>query len=151
MGVNQSKFRNKMRVLIVLVVLNSFCNCSVAHKIMKNKSNKEVKKLLIGKWILTTDDDFVIDIKEDEIIYFYNGKIDERNPIDFVFNDSLDSYKTKRNAFDFMKNGELHPMVEIIEYANQGKDTIVHTIIYIDKNGVDLIGRNKSVSFRKLE
>ena len=104
-----------MRVLIVLVVLNSFCNCSVAHKIMKNKSDKEVKKLLIGKWILTTDDDFVIDIKEDEIIYFYNGKIDERNPIDFVFNDSLDYYKTKRNAFDFKKNGELHSMVEIIE------------------------------------
>lgn len=151
MGVNQSKFRNEMRVLIVLVVLNSFCNCSIAHKIMKNKSNNEVKKLLIGKWILTTDDDFVIDIKEDEIIYFYNGKIDERNPIDFVFNDSLDYYKTKRNAFDFKKNGELHPMVEIIEYANQGKDTIVHTIIYIDKNGVDLIGHNKSVSFRKLE
>lgn len=140
-----------MRVLIVLVVLNSFCNCSVARKIMKNKSNNEVKKLLIGKWILTTDDDFVIDIKEDEIIYFYNGKIDERNPIDFVFNDSLDYYKTKRNAFDFKKNGELHSMVEIIEYANQGKDTIVHTIIYIDKNGVDLIGHNKSVSFRKLE
>ena len=151
MGVNQSKFRIEMRVLIVLVVLNSFCNCSVAHKIMKNKSNNEVKKLLIGKWILTTDDDFVIDIKEDEIIYFYDGKIDERNPIDFVFNDSLDYYKTKRNAFDFKKNGELHPMVEIIEYPNQGKDTIVHTIIYIDKNGVDLIGHNKSVSFRKLE
>jgi len=140
-----------MRVLIVLVVLNSFCYCSVTNKQMKNKSNNEVKELLIGKWILTTDDEFVIDIKEDEIIYFYNGKIDERNPIDFVFNDSLDYYKTKSNAFDFMKNGKLHSMVEIIEYANQGKDTIVNTIIYIDKNGVDLIGRNRSVSFRKLE
>ena len=140
-----------MRVLIVLVVLNGFCNYSVTNKIMKNKSNIEVKKLLIGKWILTTDDEFVIDIKEDEIIYFYNGKIDEKNPINFVFNDSLDYYKSKSNAFDFMKNGELHSMVEIIEYANQGKDTIVNTIIYIDKNGLDLLGRNRNVSFRKLE
>ncbi|MEY5001243.1 MAG: hypothetical protein RLZZ211_1279 [Bacteroidota bacterium] len=140
-----------MRVLIVFVVLNSFCNCSFTTKIMKNKSNNEVKELLIGKWILTTDDEYVIDIKEDEIKYFYKGKIDERNPIDFVFYDSLEYYKTKSNAFDFMKDGELHSMVELIEYANQGKDTVVNTIIYIDKNGMDLIRRNRSASFRKLE
>jgi len=139
-----------MRYLFFLLsVLTAFCYCSVTHKQIKNNHSNEVKELLIGKWILTTDDEFIIDIKEDEITYYYNGKVDEINPIEFLFNDSLIYYKTKDDAFNFMKNGELHSMVKIIEYTNQRKDTSVNTVIYIDKEGMDLLGRNRSVSFRK--
>lgn len=136
-------------VFFLLSVLTAFCYCSVTHKLIKNNHSNEVKELLIGKWILTTDDEFIIDIKEDEITYYYNGKVDEINPIEFLFNDSLIYYKTKDDAFNFMKNGKLHSMVKIVEYTNQRKDTSVNTVIYIDKEGMDLLGRNRSVSFRK--
>jgi hypothetical protein len=73
-----------------------------------------------------------------------------RNPIVFVFEDSLANYyETKNCRFDFMRNGELLSKISIKEFDTTIEDTIINTIVYLDKNGLDIISRNRSVSFKK--
>jgi hypothetical protein len=118
---------------------------------VENGINEEAKKLLLGKWILTNDTSFIMEIRTDSIIYYYNGAVDIKNPIEFVFSDSLiNYYENKFDRFDFIRENELQSKISIIEFDMATKDTVFNTILYLDKNGLDISSRNRSVSFKKL-
>jgi hypothetical protein len=115
-------------------------------------SSREIKNLLIGKWVLASDKNFVMSIKEDSIIYCYKRKVTDRKPITFSFGDSILDYKNKTGAFEFLKNnGDLYPGIVIKEYDPIEKDTSDITIIYIHKTGMDLIGGGRTATFKKIK
>lgn len=136
-------------ILVLWVFSSSYCN--VTNMDLQKSSSSEVKQLIIGKWSLVSDKEFIIDIKENSITYYYNGQVEEQNSIIFSFKDSLSDYRIKDNVFDFMRNGRLHSRVEIKEYVYQTKDTVINTIVYIDEKGMDLIARDRSISFNKIQ
>ena len=139
-----------MRNTFLILLHTFFCliSCGFVDKDIK----KEAEKLLIGRWVLTTDTNFVVDIRIDSIVYYYNGQVDMSNPINFVFKDSLNAYyETKYSRFDFMRNGELLSKISIKEFETIDMDTIVNIVVYLDKKGLDIVSRNISVSFRRLE
>lgn len=134
--------------LILLCTLLSFEGCDFVDNDMK----KEAEKLMIGRWVLTTDKSFIMDIRSDSIIYIYNGQVEICNPIVFVFEDSLNKYyNAKENRLDFMRKGELLSKISIKEFDTATKDTIINTVVYLDNNGLDIISRNRSVSFIRQE
>lgn len=134
--------------LIFLHIFLSFISCGF----VDNDVKKAAEKLLIGRWVLATDKNFVMDIRSDTIVYYYNGQVDMSNPIVFVFADSLNNYyEAKSGRFDFMRNGNLKSKISIKEFDVSTTDTIVNTVVYLDKKGLDIISRNRSVSFKRLE
>jgi hypothetical protein len=140
-----------MRNFILLISVFAASSCRGQHASSQNTSI-EIKKLVIGKWVLVNDKKFIIHIKEDTMIYYYKGKISDKNPIVFSFGDSLLIYKNKNNVFNFMKkNGEIYPGVIIKEYDSFSKDTILNTIVDISKDGMGLMARDRYVNFKKLK
>jgi hypothetical protein len=136
---------------IFLILLHTFLSL-ISCGFVDNDIKKEAEKLLIGRWVLTTDKNFVMDIRIDSIVYYYNGQVDMSNPIAFVFEDSLNNYyEAKNSRFDFIRNGELLSKISIKEFETASKDTIVNTVVYLDKKGLDIVSRNRSVSFKRLE
>jgi hypothetical protein len=110
------------------------------------------EKLLIGKWVLATDNNFVMDIRSDTIVYYYDGQVNMSNPIVFVLDDALmNYYEAKSSTFDFIRDGDLQSKILVKEFDVSSKDTIINTVVYLNKNGLDIISRNRSVSFRKQE
>lgn len=140
-----------MRNITLLVSMFAASCCGVKHASSQSPSS-EIKKLLIGKWVLVNDKKFVIDIKEDSMIYYYNGKIDDKNPIVFLFGGSLLFYKNKANVFNFMRsNGDIYPGVVIKEYDSFSKDTVINTVVDISKDGMGLMARYRYVNFKKIK
>jgi hypothetical protein len=132
---------------VLLILLLTICYCCLNHASAQSPSS-QIKKLLIGKWVLAADKNFVMSIKEDSIIYCYKKKV----TITVSFGDSVSYYKSKNGAFDFLKdNGDLYPGVVIKEYDLLEKDTTDITIIYINKTGMDLIGGGRTATFKKIQ
>ncbi len=135
---------------VLLIVLFATCYCYLNHANAQSPSS-EIKKLLIGKWVLANDKNFVMRIKDDSIIYCYKGKVTDKKPITFLFGGSLLHYKTKSNTFNFLRKGKLYPEVVIKEYDLQEKKTSDITIVYIDKTGMDLIGGGRTATFKRIK
>jgi hypothetical protein len=134
----------------LLILLFTTCYCCFYHANAQSPSS-EIKKLLLGKWVLANDKNFIMNIKEDSIIYCYKRKETDRKPVTFSFGDSLLNFKTKSNAFNFLRNGKLYPKIVLKEYDVLEKDTSDITIVYIDKTGMDLIGGGRTVTFKKVK
>lgn len=117
-----------------------------AHK----NSYSEIDELVLGKWILSNNKDFMIKIERDSITYYDSSKIKYKNPVKMEFSDSLSYFKSGNSTYNFMKNGSLATKAKIKEYDLMLKDTIIHTIIYIDKQGMDLMSNGRNVSFDKI-
>lgn len=134
-----------------LILLFTTCYCCLNHADAQTPSS-EIKRLLIGKWVLAGDKKFVINIKKDSIIYYYNKKIKHKKSITFSLGDSVVCYKKKNGDFNFMKNnGDIYPGIVIKEYDPIEKDTTDITIIYIDKTGMDLMGGGRTATFKKIK
>jgi len=115
-------------------------------------SSSEVKRVLIGRWVLANDKNFVMSIKEDSIVYYYNKKVKHKKSITFSFGDSLFCYKKNNGDFNFMKdNGDIYPGIIIKEYDPIEKDTKDITIIFLDKTGMDLMGGGRTATFKKIK
>jgi hypothetical protein len=136
---------------VLLIFLLTTCYCCLNYANAQSPSS-EIKKLLIGKWVLADDKNFVMRIQKDSIIYCYKRKVTDRKPITFLFGDSVSYYKNKNGAFDFLKpNGDLYPGIVIKEYDPVEKDTTETIIIYINKTGMDLIGGGRTATFKKIK
>lgn len=136
---------------IFLIFLNTFL-CFISCSFVDNDIKKVAEKLLIGKWVLATDNNFVMDIRSDTIVYYYDGQVNMSNPIVFVLDDALmNYYEAKSSTFDFIRDGDLQSKILVKEFDVSSKDTIINTVVYLNKNGLDIISRNRSVSFRKQE
>jgi hypothetical protein len=133
----------KKILICFLVTVISLANTVVYEK-NQNDVFAEFKQLLFGTWTLSTDKRFTISIQKDSITYCYGKKYGKKNihknPISFKLHDSLFSYKLKNDAYDFMQDdGNIAPVAQIIEYDLLEQDTLIHTIVYIDKSGMDLM------------
>lgn len=135
-------------ILLIFLFIN--CSCCLNQANAQSPS-VQIKKLLIGRWVLADDKNFIMSIKNDSIIYCYKKKVTDRKPITFSFGDSLLSYKTKSNTFNFMRKGKLYSKVVIKEYDLLEKNTTDITIVYIDKTGMDLIGGDRTATFKKIK
>ena len=139
-------------LILLLSFIMVFLGYSSSDKTSQDISDiSDIKALIIGKWVLSNDKKFIVEIQNDSIAYYYNGKIKDKNPIQFTFGDSLSYYKIKNHAFDFFKDGELASQAKITEYNVSEQDTIIHVIVYIDQNGMDIISGNRTGSFNKLK
>lgn len=135
--------------VIVFSFIFTFYTCTTG--IRNEDVTIKVKKLILGKWVLSNDDSFILEISKDTMTYYYDGRVEFKNPIVFSFKDSISYYNKGNNIFDFMKNGRLFSKVEIKEYDMKTNDTIANTIIYLDEKGMDLKARNRNVSFNKIK
>lgn len=134
--------------LIFLYTFLSFINCGF----VDNDIKKVAEKLLIGRWVLTTDKNFVMDIRSDTVVYYYNGQVDISNPIVFVYGDSLSKYyDAKNNRFNFMSDVNYFSELLIKEFDLIEKDTININVVSVSSIGLDIISRNRSVSFKRLK
>jgi hypothetical protein len=137
------------KILLILLFAGSY---SCLNHASAQSSSSEIKGLLIGKWVLANDKNFVMSIKKDSLIYCYKRKVTDRKPIIFLFSDSVLHYKNKIGAFDFLKgNGDLYPGIVIKEYDPIKKDTTDITIIYINNKGMDLMSGGRTATFNKIK
>lgn len=136
---------------VLLIFLFASCYCYLNHADAQSSSS-EVKRVLIGRWVLGNDKNFVMSIKEDSIVYYYNKKVKHKKSITFSFGDSLFCYKKNNGDFNFMKdNGDIYPGIIIKEYDPIEKDTKDITIIFLDKTGMDLMGGGRTATFKKIK
>lgn len=137
------------KVLLIVVFISCYCYLNHADA---QSSSSEIKRVLIGRWVLANDKNFVMSIKEDSIVYYYKKKVKHKKSITFSFGDSLFFYKKNNSDFNFMKdNGNIYPGIIINEYDPIEKDTKDITIIYLDKTGMDLMGGGRTATFKKIK
>jgi hypothetical protein len=135
---------------ILLIWLFILCNSGLTQVNTQNQ-HLNVEKMLLGKWALANDKNYVMWIKENSIIYYYKSKVKHKKSIRFLFGDSLVYYRNNNGHFNFMKdNGDIYPGVLIKEYDSLEKDTTDITIVYLDKTGMDLIGKGRTATFKKI-
>ncbi|MBK7988662.1 MAG: hypothetical protein IPK11_17595 [Ignavibacteria bacterium] len=75
-------------VTFICIFLLSIC-FSFAQSDLKSIA----KNFLIGRWVLNTDKNFVMDLRSDSVMYYYKGKLDDKYRIEIVFKDSLDCWE----------------------------------------------------------
>jgi len=133
-----------------LILIYPLLSCN-GFSLSDETTESKAKELLIGRWALSTDSSFIVEIRSDSIIYYYKGHIEEKYLISFVFRDSLSCYYFPEDkSFDFMKNAELFSKIEILEYNSAVRNEVVNIVVYVDKNGLDLVARKRSVSFNRV-
>lgn len=119
---------------------------------MDNNVKKAAEKLLIGRWVLTTDKNFEMDIRSDTIVYHYKGKVSSSNPIVFLFGDSLIKYYDAiNNRFNLMNGVSSFSELLIKEFDIVEKDTNNINVLSVSDIGLDITSRNRIVSFKRLK
>lgn len=135
-------------VTFVCVFLLSIC-FSFAQSDLKSIA----KNFLIGRWVLNTDKNYVMDLRSDSVIYYYKGKLDGKYRIEIVFKDSLDCWECYFDKVDssFLfwgkgDNGIVLSLNKFDEYLgkNQTED-----ILYLTKEDLEFALYTGSVSFTK--
>lgn len=138
-------------VTFVCIFLLSIC-FSFAQSDLKSVA----KNFLIGRWVLNTDKNFVMDLRSDSVIYYYKGKLSNKYRIEIVFKDSLDCWECYFDKVDssFLfsgkgDNGIVLSLNKFDKYLGENQ-TIVITehILYLTKEYLDLL-HTRSVSFTK--
>ena len=137
-------------ILIVFSIILGAFACSSLNIGSQGESEK-IKKLITGRWVLSTDERFIVEIRNDTMAYYYDGDLEYKNPFVLSIKDSISYYEKEGNVFNFMKDDKLSSKVEIKEFDTLDKDTVVNTVVYLDEKGMDLIARNRSISFSKLK
>jgi len=141
----------KFYLIFVGYILITFYCCSTLNQ-TKTHSEKEIKEFLLGKWSKCTEDNLFMEVKNDEIRYFKNNKVYKTNPIQIIINDSVKFFRTQYRGYNFLQSdGEIKPMIQIIEYDTFFKDTIKSIIVYIDDESMTIASGVKPYYFCKIE
>ncbi len=139
-------------VTFICIFLLSIC-FSFAQSDLKSIA----KNFLIGRWVLNTDKNYVMDLRSDSVIYYYKGKLDGKYRIEIVFKDSLDCWECYFDKVDssFLfsgkgDNGIVLSLNRFDEYLG-GNQTRVITehILYLTKEDLEFALYTGSVSFTK--
>jgi len=143
--------RKSFSIIIALGILYS-CNLAFNSNLIKSQKidfRNEIKRMIIGKWVATTNNNVKVEIKDDTIKYYYGEKILEKKFIEIKINDSALFFRTKDGAYNFLQNGKLYPMVKILKFDKKDKP-IENIVIYIDKLGLSIITENKDINLIKV-
>ena len=138
--------------IFICIFLLSIC-FGFAQSDLKNLA----KNFLIGRWVLNTDKNFIMDMRSDSVIYYYKGKIDDKWRIELVFEDSLDCWGCYFNPIDssFFFMGKGSPQFVLSINVLHEDDLIYPTfgetvhILYLTKDHLEFAVYTGSIPFTK--
>ena len=117
----------------------------------QSNSNSELKKMFIGDWQLFDDKKFVMSLPIDKLIYKYNGKITDKNPITYLFMDDSRNFSKNKNKYDFRTDKIINKNFIIKEYDIELRDTLISYILYIDDESLEMASQNRYVTFKRIK
>lgn len=140
----------RLNVLILVLTL-SFYNCTDGkHKKDFNGDVSTIKGMLYGMWQLTDDTNYVIELQPDSIFYYYDNKFSGRNAININISDSVYTYETENNTFDFIRDKKNHSEIQILEFDKALNDSTITSVLYLSKDNMNLATLNSIGNFKRI-
>ena len=136
------------KVVTTICLFSALFSCNINYS--QSNSNEELKKMFFGKWQLFDDKKFVINFTNDNLIYIYDGKITDKNPIIYLFTDDSKKFKKNKNQYDFKSKKILNKSFIIKEYDGVLQDTVISYILNIDAGSLEMFSRNRYVTFKRI-